>query len=68
MIMVYYKRVICSQVEVAKVIDELREKYNRVNLYFYGSKKHGKYGLKEDMVLVIAHKDQHAESIEKGVG
>ena len=55
MAMVYYKRVFCSLSEVAKTIEELRARYNRVNLYFHGSKKHAKYGLKEDMVLVIAH-------------
>ena len=54
--MVYYKRVICSHSEVAKVVDELRERYNRVNIYFNGSKKHAAYGLKDDMVLVIAHR------------
>lgn len=56
MTMVYYKRVICSHSEVAKVVEELRERYNRVNLYFNGSKKHAAYGLKEDRVLVIAHR------------
>ena len=56
MAMVYYKRVICSRSEVAKTIEELRERYNRVNIYFNGSKKHAAYGLKEDKVLVIAHR------------
>jgi len=53
--MVYYKRVVCDLPNLAAEIEGLRRKYNRINLYFPGHKKHVEHGLKDDKVLVIAH-------------
>lgn len=56
--MVYYKRVICAEENVGKVITELRRtrKYNYMSVYFLNHSKHRKYGLAKDKVLIIAHK------------
>ncbi|MEM3356768.1 MAG: hypothetical protein QXZ02_05445 [Candidatus Bathyarchaeia archaeon] len=54
--MVYYKRIPYDLKELPEFIRKLGIEYKWVSIYFPGHKKHAKYGLKDDKVLIIVHK------------
>jgi len=54
--MVYYKKVLSPKEKLGETVQKLATAYNRINIYLAGSHKHVEHQLKEDVALIIAHK------------